>query len=112
MRRIKLRIGGPRPRRLRRRRSGEWSPSFTPGASVSKVAQRYGVKANLLFTWRCQEGRSNAVGGTEPLQPLPVTVGDAGTAAGAAGRTEIVLNSADGSFVRVGVRHDPNLFAV
>ena len=26
--------------------------SFAPGASVSKVAQRYGVNANLLFTWR------------------------------------------------------------
>jgi transposase len=31
--------------------------SFTPGASVSKVAQRYGVNANLLFTWRRQEAR-------------------------------------------------------
>jgi transposase len=73
--------------------------SFAPGASVSKVAQRYGVNANLLFTWRRQEGRSNAVGGAERLQLLPVTVADAdaGTAAGAAatqsqvGRMEIVL---------------------
>ena len=75
--------------------------SFTPGASVSKVAQRYGVNANLLFTWRRQEGRSNAVGGAEPLQLLPVTVTDAGTAADAAsmqsqvGRMEIVLNSGE-----------------
>jgi transposase len=75
--------------------------SFTPGASVSKVAQRYGVNANLLFTWRRQEVRSNAVGGAEPLQLLPVTVADAGTAAGAAatqsqvGRMEIVLNSGE-----------------
>jgi transposase-like protein len=35
--------------------------SFTPGASVSKVAQRYGLNANLLFTWRRQEARSVAV---------------------------------------------------
>src|SRR6516162_9384380 len=75
--------------------------SFTPGASVSKVAQRYGVNANLLFTWRRQEGRSNAVCGVEPLQLLPVTVTDAGTAADAAatqsqvGRMEIVLNSGE-----------------
>jgi hypothetical protein len=59
--------------------------------------------ANLLFTWRRQEGRSNAVGGAERLQLLPVTVADAdaGTAAGAAatqsqvGRMEIVLNSGE-----------------
>jgi transposase len=29
--------------------------SLAAGASVSKVAQRYGVNANLLFTWRRQE---------------------------------------------------------
>ena len=75
--------------------------SFTPGASVSKVAQRYGVNANLLFTWRRQEGRSKATGCVEPLQLLPVTVADTGTAAGApatpsqVGRMEIVLNSGE-----------------
>jgi transposase len=74
--------------------------SFTPGASVSKVAQRYGVNANLLFTWRRQEGRTNAVGSAEPLQLLPVTVADAGTAGAAApqsqvGRMEIVLKSGE-----------------
>ena len=75
--------------------------SFAPGASVSKVAQHYGVNANLLFTWRRQAGRSNVVGGGEPLQLLPVTVADARTAAGAAatqsqvGRMEIVLNSGE-----------------
>jgi transposase len=71
--------------------------SFTPGASVSKVAQRYGLNANLLFTWRRQEGRSAAVGAAEPLQLLPVTVADAETPAVRAaasepvGRMEIVL---------------------
>ena len=78
--------------------------SFTPGGSVSKVAQRYGVNANLLFTWRRQEGRSKATGCVEPLQLLPVKVADAGTAASAAaatatqsqvGRMEIVLNSGE-----------------
>jgi transposase len=29
--------------------------SLKPGASVAMVAQRYGVNANLLFTWRRQE---------------------------------------------------------
>jgi transposase len=32
--------------------------SFAPGASVSEVAQRYGVDANLLFTWRRRDARS------------------------------------------------------
>jgi transposase len=55
--------------------------SFAPSGSVSKVAQRYGVNANLLFTWRRQQGRANAVGGQEPIELLPVTVADAGSAA-------------------------------
>ena len=74
--------------------------SFAPGASVSTVAQRYGVNANLLFTWRRQQGKSDAVSGPEPTKLLPVKVADAGTAAAAAaivamesqvGRIEIVL---------------------
>jgi transposase len=78
--------------------------SFAPGASVSKVAQRCGVNANLLFTWRRQQGKSDAVGGPEPIKLLPVTVADAGTASAAAaavamesqvGRMEIVLNTGE-----------------
>ena len=71
--------------------------SFAPGGSVSKVAQRYGVNANLLFTWRRQDGRANAVGGQEPIELLPVTIADAGSAASPvaaaspARRMEIVL---------------------
>ena len=41
---------------------------------MSKVAQRYGVNANLLFTWRRQQGRTNAVGRQEPIELLPVTI--------------------------------------
>ena len=52
--------------------------SFAPGASVSKVAQRYGVNANLLFTWRRREARSAASGGVEAVKLLPVTVADEG----------------------------------
>jgi transposase len=71
--------------------------SFAPGGSVSKVAQRYGVNANLLFTWRRQQGRANAVGGQEPIELLPVRVADAGStaspvaAASPGRRMEIVL---------------------
>jgi transposase-like protein len=53
--------------------------SLAPGASVSKVAQDYGVNANLLFTWRRQQARSAAVGGVEPLKLLPATVAEAET---------------------------------
>src|ERR1700722_10561844 len=52
------------------------SESFTPGASVSEVAQRYGVNANLLFTWRRRNVRSAAHGGAEPFELLPVRVSD------------------------------------
>jgi transposase len=70
--------------------------SLAPGASVSRVAQRYGVNANLLFTWRRQEARSAASGGLERLKLLPVTVADEGMAAAPiapspAGRMEIAL---------------------
>ncbi len=71
--------------------------SFTPDASVSKVAQRYGINANLLFTWRRQEGRAKGVGRPEPIKLLPVTIADAGSAAspaaalGPGSRMEIVL---------------------
>ena len=50
--------------------------SFASGASVSEVAQRYGVNANLLFTWRRQKARSAARGGAEPFELLPVRVSD------------------------------------
>jgi transposase len=48
-----------------RRRGQLWSidrkrqiiaESFEPGASVADVARRHGVNANLLFTWRRQQG--------------------------------------------------------
>ena len=109
------------PRAARQRRfwlfrSGEWSPRASRQAcTCSKVAQRYRVNANLLFTWRCQKGSSNAAGGAEPLKLLPVTVADAGTATAAAatqskvGRMEIVLNS--GERIIVGADADASSLA-
>ena len=68
-----------------------------PGASVSKVAQRYGVNANLLFTWR----RQGAAGVAKATELLPVKVADEPTPAptsppgpmplARAGRMEIAL---------------------
>ena len=45
--------------------------SLAPGASASKVAQRYGVNANLLFTWRRQQGKSDADGFVAGLLVCP-----------------------------------------
>jgi transposase len=50
--------------------------SLKPGASVAMVARRYGVNANLLFTWRRQEAAATN-GGTERVKLLPVTVAEA-----------------------------------
>jgi transposase len=88
------------------------SESFTPGASVSEVAQRYGVNANLLFTWRRQKARSAARGGAEPFELLPVRVSDERAPAAPVeasarvlvGRMEIVL--AAGERILVGADVD------
>jgi transposase len=84
--------------------------SFAPGASVSKVAQRYGVNANLLFTCRRRDARSAASGGLEVVKLLPVRVEDERalaapvTTPGPVGRMEIVL--AAGERILVGVDVD------
>ena len=88
------------------------SESFTPGASVSEVAQRYGVSANLLSTWRRRNVRSAARGGAEPFELLPVRVSDERAPAAPVeasarvlvGRMEIVL--AAGERILVGADVD------
>jgi transposase len=74
--------------------------SFTPGASVSTVAQRYGVNANLLFTWR----RATS-SGAEQLELVPVRVADerAPAAPEPVGRMEIVLTAGERILVGVDV---------
>jgi transposase len=73
--------------------------SFGPGASVAEVARRYGLNANMLFTWRRRDRR---VGGDDgaPVNVVPVRVVEAtptaiATAPGSMGRMEIVLNSGE-----------------
>src|SRR5271169_5156150 len=83
--------------------------SLEPGASVSRVAQRYGVNANLLFTWRRQEASSAANGDAEPVRLLPVTVAEAEAPAAAplaapAGRMEIVVYGGERIIVKRGRR--------
>lgn len=89
--------------------------SLAPGASVSKVAERHGVNANLLFSWRRRETRSATSGGLEALKLLPVIVADEGMAAAPiapsapAGRMEIAL--VGGERVIVGADVDAAAFA-
>ena len=89
--------------------------SLAPGASVSKVAQRHGVNANLLFSWRRRETRSATSAGLEALKLLPVIVADEGMAAAPiapsapAGRMEIAL--VGGERVIVGADVDAAAFA-
>jgi transposase len=90
--------------------------SLESGASVSKVAQRYGVNANLLFTWRRQEAGAAAKGDAEPVKLLPVTVTEAEAEATSPiatpesiGRMEIVLPG--GERIIVGVDVDATALA-
>ncbi len=67
--------------------------SFAPGASVAEVARRYGLNANMLFTWRRRERRAVD---SEPVNLVPVRVVEAApiaiaAAANSMGRIEIVL---------------------
>jgi len=71
--------------------------SFTDGASVAEVARRYGLNANLLFTWRRQLAASKA---NDPPAILPVTIAPippltTAPPPGAAGRMEITLSSGE-----------------
>lgn len=69
--------------------------SFAPGASVAEVARRYGLNANMLFTWRRRERRAVDGGDGEPVNIVPVKVVATPIAIAAApssmGRIEIVL---------------------
>ncbi len=104
-----------------RRRRRSWSEaekrrivaeSYAPGTSVSRVARRYDLNANLLFTWRRQLGAP--VPDTPPSGFVPMVIGEAPTCEGlsedaaapavedsaaalyrATGRIEIVLAGGD-----------------
>ena len=99
---------------VERRRRRLWSAdekrrivaeTFAPGASVSTVARRNDLNANLLFTWRRQVGEIAAVPAGEAMTLVPATITDEpGTTVSpsssvAAGRMEIVLASGDRVFV-------------
>jgi transposase len=93
-----------------RRRRRVWSAeekqrivaeTFAPGASVSVVARRRDVNANLLFTWRRQvrAGSSPSAIAITGFVPAAITAEPAAAASPAAsvaaGRMEIVLASGE-----------------
>jgi transposase len=63
--------------------------SFAPGASVAQVAQRYGLNANMLFTWRRRFRPLSAAASVDAGQLVPVSVSPEPSPT--AGRMEIVL---------------------
>ena len=69
------------------------SESLTPGASVSKLVQRGGMNASLMFTWRRRAaGVSQTIG--KAIELLPVKIADEPTPAPTsplAGLMEIAL---------------------
>jgi transposase len=75
--------------------------TFEPGASVSEVARRHGVNANLLFTWRRQQGAAKMADSRESPQLVPVTITTEpvsnvpAIALGSVGRMEIVLGAGE-----------------
>ena len=71
--------------------------SLADGASVAEVARRYGLNANLLFTWRRQFAVSSPAA---PPAILPVTIAPSAavafpTAPGMTSRMEITLSSGE-----------------
>ena len=75
--------------------------SFAPGASVAEVAQRHGINANMLFTWRRQRQACRTAEADEAVKIIPVTVTTRALPAPAAlvseysGRMEIVLGAGE-----------------
>ena len=75
--------------------------SFAPGASVAQGAQRYGLNAHMLFTWR-RPFRPILAASVDAAQLVPVSISPEPSTT--AGRMEIVL--AGGERIYVGADVD------
>jgi len=74
--------------------------TYERGASVSEVARRHGLNANLLFTWRRVMGRVAPASAEEPPRFVPAVIVTEAEAASTpvpppAGAMEIVLVAGD-----------------
>jgi transposase len=88
--------------------------TFAPGASVSIVARRHDLNANMLFTWRRQIGAASTApaDGAVTFVPAAITAEAAAPAispTAVVGRMEIVL--ADGDRIIAGKDVDPAALA-
>jgi transposase len=114
-----LRSEGQAAVRGERRRRRTWSAAekrrivaetCEPGASVSIVARRHDLNANMLFTWRRQGGVAGSGTADSAVTFVPATIAAGSPAAmaavpaAAAGRMEIAL--AGGERVIVGADVD------
>ena len=75
--------------------------SLLEGASIAEVARRHELNANLLFTWRRQQGAAKMADSRESPQLVPVTITTEpvsnvpAIALGSVGRMEIVLGAGE-----------------
>src|SRR5882672_7446667 len=88
--------------------------TLAPGASVSVVARRHDLNANMLFTWRRQMGTAALVPAGEGVKFVPAAIAveaapAVSPASSVAGRMEIVL--APGDRVIVSTDVDPAVLA-
>jgi len=65
--------------------------SMEPGASMSDVARRHGVNANLVFTWRRQARSAPVPAAPVELVPVSIAPAPAPDLPVSSGRMEIVL---------------------
>ena len=72
---VDLSVVGPRRRRSAAERRGVVEETLEPGASVAKVALKYGINANQVFQWR-RLYRDGKLGGApaDMMKLLPVSV--------------------------------------
>ena len=71
--------------------------TLAPGASVSIVARRHDLNANMLFTWRRQIGTSALLpaGDAMTFVPAAITAEAVPTVSPVVGRMEIILADGD-----------------
>jgi transposase len=106
----------------KRRRRRNWSDdekrticaqTRVAGVSVSQVARRYDVNANLVFTWLRDPRLSDATCADEPARFLPVEIVEESVdrPGEAAAESCIEIDVAGGHRMRVLGRYDPDALA-
>ena len=83
--------------------------SLEPGVSMSEVARRHAVNANLVFTWRRQARGASAPESPVELVPVSIAPPSAVELPFSAGRMEIVL--VGGERISVGADVDAGALA-